>query len=1024
MLPPPIDPRTLPDLIERMKEMVPYYTPEWRFSPNDPDPGTALFYLFADMYLQNIERLNRVPAKNMIAFLNLLNVGRLTARPARGYVTFTLSEGTPHPVLIPKGTEVAAKGASGENVLFQTESSMLATPARHVDTVLVSTAQDSIIRVHPLLEEAAETSGAQAGVTLFDVTQGENEQAHVLYIGHRELLLVEGAAEVELQFFNSKERYLERTLGEWFADPLHVEWKFFGAEGWEPFDEVVGDGQSLWLRKKSVGTVALQELNGVENRWLQARLLPTSETSRTHPLLIDSLRIKTQSLDEQRRGGFAPDLLVVNDTEADSAGCYPFGEFLAPYSLFYLGSDEAFSKPNSILELSMRLKSVRRQLMPVEEPDVEWKLVMKESELPKQQKVYEARVRSVVWEYWNGKSWTRLAGTDGVEELFQHPTPEGLDITVRFPCPSDLSETFINGHWRRFIRVRVQSVDNLYTANPVHITPWLENIRLRYRYDADVAFPPQRVLTDNNMQWVDGTPALTAQPPRLLAPFAQIEGSHPAVYLGFDTPPVKGPLHLYFSFRQQNGLEQNRPIVDWEYLRQEGTRVEWATLKTIDETLDFTRSGTVQFAGPSDMVKSNLFRRDLYWIRAINRDDRYDSPAAASKRPILQGIRLNTVRVTQQETIRDETPKQVRISDTEVEYRVMNVPVVSEEVWVEETGTVTERELQELVEEGVPTEVVRDTGGQLLRLWVLWRPVEHLDEAKSQERCYHIDRTAGTIRFGDGRYGKRLPDGGVDRIKVHANKIAGQKGNVPAGAIQLLQRSIAFVQSVTNFEPTAGGCDIEPLQKALQRGPQKIRNRDRAVTAQDYEWLAREAYPDLAKVKCFAGYNGSMERQNGCVTLAILPSGGGPGMPFFPELKRQIGEYVAERAPVAVSAAGGIDVIEPAYLKISVFAELVVKTFEQIVAAELEAVEKLNQFLCPFRGNYDGQGWGIGQQIHSSVLYGLLKSITGVNHVQRLSVTIHRVTDGQEQEIRAEDAASLPHGIVINGQHEIVVALL
>ncbi|PWK11532.1 putative baseplate assembly protein [Tumebacillus permanentifrigoris] len=1017
MLPPPIDPRTLQDLIDHMKEMVPYYTPEWRFSPDDPDPGTALFYLFADMYLQNVDRMNRVPVKNMIAFLNLLDLQRLTARPARGYVTFTLSEGTPHPVLVPRGTEVAAKDEEGAPVVFQTDHAMLVTPARIAETFLVSARQDRIVCL-------TERLAAREAVTIFDVTQGQDEQAHALYIGHHDLLWIDGMAEVEVQFFNSKERHLERTCGEWFADPERVEWRYLGAQGWEPFEEVTGDGNRLWLRKKRSVPFALDNVNGIENRWLRARLLPTSVPQGSHPLLIDGLRLKTQSIDEQRRGGFAPELLFANDQEADPAGCFPFGEFLAPYSLLYLASDEAFSKKDSLIELSMRLKAIHRQLMPVEEPEVEWKLIMKDSDIPKAPKIYLASIRSVVWEYWNGKSWARLTNELGHEELFYRPLQEGIDVKVRFRCPDDLAETFVNGHFKRFIRVRVQSVDNLYTPNPVHLSPWVENVRLQYRYEPDVSFPAERLLADNNMQWSDGTPDLTANPPRLFLPFAPLDTGHPGLYLGFDAPPTKGPLHLYFSLRQQNGVEQNRPIVDWEYLRREGDRAEWATLKTVDETLDFTRSGAVQFVGPSDFTRASLFRRELFWIRAVNRDNRYDSPATDQKRPILQALHLNTVRVTQQETLRDESPKQVSLNDTEVEFQLAHAPVFSEEVWVDETGHVTERGVQELQEAGIRTEVVRDVGGNLLKLWVHWQAVDHIGDASGQERVYRIDRTAGTIRFGDGRHGKRLPDGGSDRIRVHSNKIAGKKGNVPAAAIHQMQRSIAFVQSVTNAEPTAGGCDTEPLSKSLQRGPQTIRHRDRAVTAQDYEWLAREAYPDLAKVKTFAGYDGRMKRKSGCVTLAVLPSGGGPGLPFFPELKRQIEEYLQKRSATSIAMTGRVEVIEPAYLKISVFAELVVKSMDDVVPAEREAIEKLNHFLNPFTGNYDGKGWEIGQQIHASVLYGLLKSVVGINHVQKLSMTVHRITDGQAHEVRLEEVSHLPHGIVINGRHQIVVDLV
>lgn len=73
MLPPIIDSRDLNALIQKMQEMYPYYTPEWRFSPEDPDPGTALFMIFARMFQETIKRFNRVPTKNYMAFLICLS---------------------------------------------------------------------------------------------------------------------------------------------------------------------------------------------------------------------------------------------------------------------------------------------------------------------------------------------------------------------------------------------------------------------------------------------------------------------------------------------------------------------------------------------------------------------------------------------------------------------------------------------------------------------------------------------------------------------------------------------------------------------------------------------------------------------------------------------------------------------------------------------------------------------------------------------------------------------------------------
>ncbi|TCP59007.1 putative phage baseplate assembly protein [Tumebacillus sp. BK434] len=1020
MLPPRIDERTLQDLVARMKEMVPYYTPEWRFSPSDPDAGAALFYMFAEMYLQNVERLNRVPMKNLIAFLNLTGLAQLPASPATGYVTFTLSTGTPQPVLIPTGTALLAAAADGGDAIpFETAAPLLVTPARLVETWLTSTEQDRILRLTPSPEQPA---------LLYDFSGGENLQSHSLYLGHRDLFTATQPAVIELDFYHSAARNLEKSYGEKLADPAALEWSYYGELGWEPFDVVSAKGNRLLLTKNKVRSIVLHELHGIENRWIRCRLKPQmldKVTSAEQPLLIDALHVKTNYLDANREGGIAPELLFFNDIQVDPAACYPFGEHFAPFALFYVGSQEVFTKRDSVVTMTFRLQAVPHRLLPEEEQKIDWKMVMKESDFDKP-KVHETSVLHVIWEYWNGNSWVRLFHHKEYEEIFYRPSEAGVDKVLQFTCPADMADTMVNGHQARWIRARVLQVENLYTNNPVYLSPKIENLRLQYSYFPDAGFPVESCLTQNNMEVADRTSQVW-HGQTLFAPFAGLEGTYPAFYMGFDQAPRKGPIQMYFSMKGQPVSRSSElPLIEWEYLRYGPAGPEWAPLKTIDETLGFTRSGTVQFAGPTDFVKSNRFQSELYWIRALNRDGQFERKARAhGPRPHLAGIHLNTTKVIQQESVRREVPKKVHVSDTEAHFHLENRPVFSEEVWVDETGRLNELDLNALLEQdATATEVIRDSGGNILQLWVRYSAVEHFDQSAADDRHYLLDRSSGVLRFGDGVHGKALPNNGPEPVMVHYKKIAGKRGNVEAGRITQLQQSIAFVQEVSNPEPAGGGSDIEPLKATLQRGPQTVRHCDRAITAQDYEWLARQAYHDIAKVKCLPGYNARMERENGCITLAVLGSGGENGRPFFPQLKRKVEEYLAERSANTIAMATRITVIEPVYLEISIFAQLAVTSMDQIVPAELMAVQKLNRFLDPYTGNYDGKGWEIGQQIHASVFYGLLKAVPGVNHVKKLSLTVHKVEDRTRTELTLEEAIRIQHGIVINGKHQIEMDLL
>ena len=92
MIPPPkLDDRTFNDIVEEAIRMIPRYAPEWT-NHNPSDPGITLLELAAWMTDLIIYRLNQVPDKNYVAFLNLLGIKLRPPRSARGLVQFTLVE--------------------------------------------------------------------------------------------------------------------------------------------------------------------------------------------------------------------------------------------------------------------------------------------------------------------------------------------------------------------------------------------------------------------------------------------------------------------------------------------------------------------------------------------------------------------------------------------------------------------------------------------------------------------------------------------------------------------------------------------------------------------------------------------------------------------------------------------------------------------------------------------------------------------------------------------------------------------
>lgn len=142
---PRIDSRRYSQMLQQIRSLVPFYTPEWN-AANDNDFGQALLHIFSHLTEDIIGHLNRVPRKNFIAFLNMLGIELLPARPARVPVRFIPAPGTENGFLIPENTRLIA-GATQERqeeLPFETEESLFAIRSALLSLVCVDPEKDAI----------------------------------------------------------------------------------------------------------------------------------------------------------------------------------------------------------------------------------------------------------------------------------------------------------------------------------------------------------------------------------------------------------------------------------------------------------------------------------------------------------------------------------------------------------------------------------------------------------------------------------------------------------------------------------------------------------------------------------------------------------------------------------------------------------------------------------------------------------------------------------------------------------------
>ncbi|WP_315098954.1 putative baseplate assembly protein, partial [uncultured Cellulomonas sp.] len=132
MLPSPnLDDRRFQDLVDDAKRMVQRRCPEWT-DHNVSDPGVTLIETVAFMTDELFYRLNRVPDRLYVAFLELLGVRLHPAGAASVDVTMWLSAPQDETVVVPEGTEAATSRSDRDDAVVFTTTTELRIPPRRL----------------------------------------------------------------------------------------------------------------------------------------------------------------------------------------------------------------------------------------------------------------------------------------------------------------------------------------------------------------------------------------------------------------------------------------------------------------------------------------------------------------------------------------------------------------------------------------------------------------------------------------------------------------------------------------------------------------------------------------------------------------------------------------------------------------------------------------------------------------------------------------------------------------------------
>jgi phage-related baseplate assembly protein len=212
------------------------------------------------------------------------------------------------------------------------------------------------------------------------------------------------------------------------------------------------------------------------------------------------------------------------------------------------------------------------------------------------------------------------------------------------------------------------------------------------------------------------------------------------------------------------------------------------------------------------------------------------------------------------------------------------------------------------------------------------------------------------------------------------------------------ENKLRFLQLLRKVTPDEkkdwSNTPVSEVDEELRQTVLALRQLQRAVTGEDYEYLAKQVAgnpnePGIIRARCFTRRNletpDDASRARDCpghVSVVIVP-----GHDLGPEALTSLLEDVRKKLEPMRLLTMRLHVVRPYYLWVSLGA--MIRTYPDASFGEVQtrAMEKLQQYFSPFPGGGpDGEGWPFGRTIYLSEVYAQLEQVEGVDYIQDVRV--------------------------------------
>lgn len=389
----------------------------------ETDAGQALIRIFATMVKSVSDRLNQVPEKNFLAFLDLIGEQLKPPQPAKVPLTFYLAEGSPVDGLVPAHTQISAPPVEGseEEIVFETDRELVVTTAQLKAVFVREPSQDKYQDC--TLAAIGEKEAA------FLAFEGDRPIEHSLYISFSEIFSLSLPELENLNLIITGDTNKFQNLQE----NNKLDWFYWHDSQWHKVENPsYGNNQFIFTDLPIPNDSAI---HGKTAKWLKVKLTNLSSISE-YLLQITNI----QGSINLTKYDLISEVCLFNNTLLDLSKDFdPFGEQPQLNDTFYLALHDTFIKPNTAITINIELSH-----KPVHKDNLK-----------------------ITWEIGNGQVWQAIAvNEDEEKEEYEEVswiedskldfTESEQEATLKFPNKENMpSPSTVNGETRYWIRARI-----------------------------------------------------------------------------------------------------------------------------------------------------------------------------------------------------------------------------------------------------------------------------------------------------------------------------------------------------------------------------------------------------------------------------------------------------------------------------------------------------------------------------------------------------------------------------------------